>query len=161
VTVDTTAEEAEIDYYSTFGSLDLSGPEYIFEYAATADGLLRFDYTSEFDGCALIVLPDDCSSTTEATGYVCGGTFGVPVTSDTTYFLLVEGQDGASGTTEFAMTCLTEVSTECCEVTEGVAGCGDADIEDCVCAVDSYCCDTEWDAICVDEVESLACAYCG
>ncbi len=48
---------------------------------------------------------------------------------------------------------------DCCEA--GGPGCNDPVIEACVCAQDSFCCDTEWDAQCVDEVESFGCGTCG
>ncbi|WP_437967905.1 hypothetical protein WMF04_00790 [Sorangium sp. So ce260] len=38
------------------------------------------------------------------------------------------------------------------------AGCNDAPVQSCVCAVDPYCCDTQWDSLCVGEVASLHCA---
>ncbi len=46
----------------------------------------------------------------------------------------------------------------CCEV--GGAGCTDSVIEQCVCIVDPFCCDTKWDQLCVDQVESLSCGSC-
>jgi hypothetical protein len=49
---------------------------------------------------------------------------------------------------------------DCC--TGGEApGCGDATIQACVCMQDSYCCDTAWDGVCVDEVGSFGCGSCG
>lgn len=48
---------------------------------------------------------------------------------------------------------------DCC--TEGIPGCSDADVEACVCAIDPWCCEVEWDAICVAEAEYFGCADCG
>ncbi len=48
----------------------------------------------------------------------------------------------------------------CCSVPPHHVGCDDSSIESCVCAVDSFCCTDEWDAQCVDEVESLGCGTC-
>ncbi|RLB58379.1 MAG: hypothetical protein DRI90_16830 [Deltaproteobacteria bacterium] len=48
---------------------------------------------------------------------------------------------------------------ECCNVHE-TPGCGTTEIETCVCAQDSYCCDTEWDATCVAEVTQFGCGTC-
>ena len=45
----------------------------------------------------------------------------------------------------------------CCDPTPDAAGCGDADLEECVCTLDAYCCDTEWDQTCVD----IGIAECG
>lgn len=46
----------------------------------------------------------------------------------------------------------------CCTV--GGPGCNDPAIEECVCFVDDFCCDTEWDEQCVEEVETFGCASC-
>jgi hypothetical protein len=39
-------------------------------------------------------------------------------------------------------------------------GCSDISIANCVCSYDIYCCDTEWDSLCVDEVTQLGCGFC-
>jgi len=39
----------------------------------------------------------------------------------------------------------------CCEQ-NGSTGCCDSEIEACVCALDSYCCQTQWDSLCVAKV---------
>jgi hypothetical protein len=49
---------------------------------------------------------------------------------------------------------------DCC-TDDGTPGCDDAAIQACVCMQDSYCCDTAWDALCVDEVGSFGCGTCG
>ncbi|MFH2009580.1 MAG: hypothetical protein ABI333_23510, partial [bacterium] len=48
---------------------------------------------------------------------------------------------------------------DCCAV-HSTVGCTDAGIEACVCAVDSFCCNTSWDSACVSEVTSLGCGTC-
>jgi hypothetical protein len=40
------------------------------------------------------------------------------------------------------------------------AGCGDAAIEQCVCAQEPFCCDTAWDDVCTVQVVVLGCAEC-
>jgi hypothetical protein len=52
-----------------------------------------------------------------------------------------------------------EDGDECCAV-HTAAGCSDAAVEACVCATDPFCCRTEWDATCVDEVGTLSCGSC-
>jgi hypothetical protein len=52
-----------------------------------------------------------------------------------------------------------DLQHNCCELGHG-PGCSDPDIEACVCAVDAYCCEVEWDTICVNEVISLGCGTC-
>jgi hypothetical protein len=48
---------------------------------------------------------------------------------------------------------------DCCEPARGT-GCGDRMIEACVCAADPRCCTDQWDELCVEHVEELACGGC-
>ena len=57
-----------------------------------------------------------------------------------------------------AMSCCDPPAHGCCEV--GSGGCDDAVIEACVCAIDPYCCETAWDAICIDAIASGGCGAC-
>src|SRR5688572_4883646 len=50
--------------------------------------------------------------------------------------------------------------TGCCSVTPG-SGCADTVISECVCAVDVYCCESEWDDVCANQVAELGCGSCG
>lgn len=52
----------------------------------------------------------------------------------------------------------TTLST-CCD-TSPMPACQRIDLEECVCAHDSYCCTTAWDGLCVAEVTSLGCGTC-
>ncbi len=47
----------------------------------------------------------------------------------------------------------------CCEEQEG-PGCDAELVKECVCADDTYCCESVWDGVCVAQVESLGCASC-
>jgi hypothetical protein len=49
--------------------------------------------------------------------------------------------------------------SNCCGAHGGV-GCNDSACQDVVCAIDPFCCDTEWDSICADEAIEL-CGACG
>ncbi len=51
-------------------------------------------------------------------------------------------------------------SGACCTPTPGTPGCGITTISACVCAKDAYCCNTEWDQVCVNEVDSFGCGSC-
>jgi hypothetical protein len=42
----------------------------------------------------------------------------------------------------------------CCCPPEGGLGCADEVCEDCVCGLDSFCCEVEWDLICCQEAEN-------
>lgn len=55
---------------------------------------------------------------------------------------------------------VTLEATTCCSA-QGQRGCSDDSVEACVCAADSFCCNTRWDSLCVREVESLGCGACG
>ena len=48
---------------------------------------------------------------------------------------------------------------ECC-LSNGSPGCEDEVGEDCVCALDPFCCNVAWDAICADEYESACGGVC-
>jgi hypothetical protein len=48
----------------------------------------------------------------------------------------------------------------CCDAMDGVTGCDTPAIQDCVCAFDAYCCDTEWDATGVAEGVDCCNAEC-
>ena len=47
----------------------------------------------------------------------------------------------------------------CCEASPG-AGCADPEVEDCVCAIDPFCCDDRWDELCADLVQDAMCGAC-
>lgn len=49
---------------------------------------------------------------------------------------------------------------DCCEV-HGGASCEDEEVAACVCQFDPYCCDTFWDSVCVQQVETFGCGFCG
>jgi hypothetical protein len=47
----------------------------------------------------------------------------------------------------------------CCTASTS-PGCGDAEIEACVCALDPLCCSQDWDALCVDLLVDSGCGTC-
>ncbi len=51
-------------------------------------------------------------------------------------------------------------TNDCCSAHDS-PGCFDPAITACVCAVDPFCCNVQWDQLCVDEVTSLGCGSCG
>ena len=48
---------------------------------------------------------------------------------------------------------------DCCEPHES-KGCDNSAVQTCVCDKDPYCCQAEWDDVCVDEVDSEGCGQC-
>ena len=49
---------------------------------------------------------------------------------------------------------------DCCAANPGTPGCADQTCCETVCSADPYCCDTEWDQICVNQAVAV-CAVCG
>lgn len=49
--------------------------------------------------------------------------------------------------------------SDCCSV-NGSPGCDDPECESLVCAQDPFCCETNWDGLCADAANSLACEVC-
>jgi hypothetical protein len=62
------------------------------------------------------------------------------------------GAGGSGGTGGF--------TGSCCQ-THPYPGCNDPNVYKCVCAMDSYCCTSQWDSLCVNEVDSQNCGSCG
>jgi hypothetical protein len=52
------------------------------------------------------------------------------------------------------------VAGDCCSAGNGAAGCDDATCEDEVCAVDGFCCGSEWDQFCANQALGI-CEVCG
>jgi hypothetical protein len=48
---------------------------------------------------------------------------------------------------------------DCCRGLGG-HGCADEYVQDCVCAIDPYCCDVAWDEYCVEQVDLHGCGAC-
>lgn len=71
----------------------------------------------------------------------------------------VDWSESAEVTTESGSS-ESGTSGDCCEI-HGGTGCEDPAVADCVCASDPYCCETFWDSLCVEEVDSLGCGFCG
>ena len=73
--------------------------------------------------------------------------------------------DGACGVDESCSICPEDCGPcggtgDCCEEHEA-PGCDDPEVQNCLCALDSFCCEKEWDMICVQEVTELGCGECG
>ena len=50
-------------------------------------------------------------------------------------------------------------ATNCCQSGHG-PDCNDNTVSSCVCALDSFCCNMDWDDLCVSLVETFGCASC-
>lgn len=122
------------------------------------------------------------ASLTDATSVACAGstttTLGTlsttgGVCTQVTLTALVQGSQGIlfrfdhgnTGATAITIDDLTVSVTGCCDETHtccevGPAGCADDAVAACVCKTDAYCCETAWDAICIEEVDSFGCGSC-
>ncbi len=70
--------------------------------------------------------------------------------------------DGSCDGAETAATCPADcgsASGNCCSTGHG-AGCSIPAIEACVCVIDVFCCISNWDGFCVNEVTSFGCGVC-
>jgi hypothetical protein len=52
------------------------------------------------------------------------------------------------------------ITGDCC-TTNMTAGCSNTAVEQCVCKIDSFCCATAWDSLCVQEADTYCGAGCG
>ncbi len=55
--------------------------------------------------------------------------------------------------------CELAATHNCCDTLHG-PGCSDDYIESCICALDPYCCTSDWDRICAGYVAATICGYC-
>lgn len=71
-----------------------------------------------------------------------------------------DGQCVDLAQSDCALECVVAPGGDCCSA-HGSPGCDDPPVEDCVCALDAYCCDNEWDGICVSEAQYACMDDCG
>ncbi|MBK6916617.1 MAG: hypothetical protein IPH07_04365 [Deltaproteobacteria bacterium] len=138
-----------------------SGTYFLRVYAANSSA--RGDYTLDVD-----VDATSCGGGGGGEGDCCTDT-NMPGCEDEAVTACVCAFDAFCCNNEWDNTCATEAQSMCdlqcggggdshdCCVT-GAAGCDDAAVEACVCAADSFCCETEWDAMCVAKVGTQLCA---
>ena len=72
-------------------------------------------------------------------------------------------QQCETGSNENCLTCPKDCGKctgDCCTSHNGV-GCEDLGVTKCVCAMDPYCCNTQWDGICASEAQNDCGAICG
>jgi hypothetical protein len=122
--------------------------------------------------CVGCLISDDCTSPSKPVctpSLSCGCTGDSDCPSDALPFCLfgscvecTSDSDCPSEDAAFCVnnTCKDDPKGNCCEATSGVKGCKDPVIQDCVCEVDPFCCNTAWDSICAGEVEMLGCGTC-
>ena len=112
-----------------------------------ADSTVEACVCAADDYCCQTAWDETCVSLVEAEA--CGSCGG-------------QGGGGAPpATTSSAATTGGGAASACC-MPRNEPGCpSDAAVQDCVCALDAYCCAIEWDDLCVDQITSFACGTCG
>lgn len=135
-------------------------------------------WQSQFPSQVLLIDPGDCDAPFIFGGDVAANcienTFSVTVPAPGTYTVFIapgtadegifEGIFCGGGSNEYAISvdvgpgvqiCNGPGSGDCFTETPGVPGCADTACCEAVCAVDPFCCATEWDSICVGEAVTL------
>jgi hypothetical protein len=114
--------------------------------------------TAEVDTCIGTAQSGDCCTAHESAG--CAN----PIVQD-----CVCGFDPFCCTNAWDEVCVGEAEdcgancgeqASCC-VSTPTPGCAEEDVEACVCALDTYCCDGAWDNVCVDQAIDNCDANCG
>lgn len=90
---------------------------------------------------------------------VSGGASGVPLAGRAAPAAPAAGSTAPAGPTTGSVGASTSVTGSCCEA-QPRAGCGEPDVQQCVCAKVPSCCQTGWDIVCAQLVEDLACGNC-
>ncbi|MCA9291352.1 MAG: hypothetical protein KDA25_09495 [Phycisphaerales bacterium] len=102
----------------------------------------------------------------------CDQPNGTPGCDDVACCQLICGQDPFCCDTEWDQICANAAIEQCvepsvcgpgagpCDIPNGSPGCDDVACCEAVCAVDPFCCDTEWDQICANEAAEI-CAVQG
>jgi hypothetical protein len=112
---------------------------------------------SELGGCVAGPCDPDCTCPAP----VCGNNIvEAGEQCDGTQSSACPGPCNAAGSGAEQCQCQSVVVSDCCEAVSGETGCSDPVVEACVCSSDPYCCDIDWDNLCVSEVESFGCGSC-
>jgi hypothetical protein len=118
-----------------------------------------------YDGCG--ICPGSDANLIQCNDDACGlqsQISGLTLVAGNCYTIRIGGFTTATGTGNLSITYGAPPSPcgnaghDCC--TTGAPGCDDVDCCNAVCAADSFCCDTAWDALCVDQVDTLCAAPC-
>ncbi|MBX7080257.1 MAG: hypothetical protein K1X88_13765 [Nannocystaceae bacterium] len=154
--MDTTANA---DNAATGSCGGLTGNDVSYTWTAPADGLYRFDTTGSAYPALLYVRDQDCGGVELDCDFEQFGTSisFAQLVQDQTVVVTIDGE-GQSG--NFTLT-IDEAPPggDCCIAHDGT-GCAVPEIEDCVCAIDGFCCDTGWDDLCADEAVNPCGAGC-
>ena len=105
----------------------------------------------ECDACAA----ESCTPAFDECSGLAGGGGGEGGCGDGT----CEGGEDCAGCPVDCGTC-PDPGTDCCEPQEDSAGCGDEEVQTCVCDLDEFCCTNAWDQLCIEVGEEEGCMDC-
>ncbi len=132
------------------------------QFAATST-VVRAGFTSATVADCSIATPTTVGTLTTTGGTCTLVSFTVELTGQTGVAFRFDHGNNTNAITidslEIAVESCCGAAHGCCET--GLLGCSDDAIAGCVCASDPYCCEVEWDAQCVEEVETFGCGACG
>ena len=97
-------------------------------------------------------IPDECDMV-GTTSDDCN-TNGIPDECD-----LDRGSSDDCNSNSIPDECDIQTDHNCCDIGHG-SSCSNEEITACVCQIDSYCCDTDWDRFCIDLVLDADCGSC-
>jgi hypothetical protein len=154
--------DTSVEDNAGFGSCGgLTGNDYSVEWTAPAAGLYFIDTEGSSYDTILYVRDLACNGielACDETDFQGQALAVLDLAANQTIVVTVDGE-GESG--DFVLDIdVAPPGGSCCFEHDEV-GCTDEDVEDCVCAMDSYCCMVQWDGICVNEAESMCGADCG
>ena len=142
----------------------LTGPDYSYTWTAPADGDYVFNTQGSAYDASVHVRDGGCGGAelSCASSFFSNGTLVFAnLVADQTVVITVDG-DNTFGAAEGDFQLVIDEAPaggNCC-VPHMETGCDVPEIQDCVCAIDSFCCDTQWDSICADEASSDCGAAC-
>lgn len=138
----------------------LTGNDVSYTWTAPADGFYTFDTTGSDFPAVVYVRDGDCGGPEldcTFSQFGAGSIAFAELVADQTVVVTVDSE-GASG--DFLLTIdAGEAGGDCCIAHDG-PGCLVPDIEECVCAIDSFCCDNTWDGLCASEAVDPCGAIC-
>ncbi|MCH9680277.1 MAG: hypothetical protein K0V04_02495 [Deltaproteobacteria bacterium] len=104
----------------------------------------------------VVLTPEDTSTTVDSPEMISGSSSSEDGTSGPG-----DNRRGTGGSDDGSSGSKPGGGTGACCQPQPTPGCEDPFVTSCVCAVDDYCCEAEWDALCVDLSEDLECQACG
>ncbi|MBC8068994.1 MAG: hypothetical protein IAG13_11730 [Deltaproteobacteria bacterium] len=138
----------------------LTGNDYSYLFTAPEDAFFTFTLSSaDFNASIYANTPGcggeelNCSSS-----FFGGGALAVAnLVAGETVVVTIDGDDEEG---DFTMD-VDQIGGDgdCC-IAHAYTGCGNPEVEDCVCSLDSFCCMSQWDGICVSEATDDCGADC-